>query len=53
MILNRIFQASTLKAPSEELVEALTGGPTASGKRVTPDKSLQIRIGLFLCANTV
>lgn len=42
MILNRIFQASTLKEPSQELMESLTGGPTASGKRVTPDKSLQI-----------
>lgn len=43
MILNKLFQASTLKAPSSELTEALTGGAsTASGKCVTPDQSLRV-----------
>ena len=45
MILNKIFQASTstLKSPSSELVDALTGGSTtATGKSVTPDQSLRV-----------
>lgn len=43
MILNKLFQASTLKEPSSELTEALTGGnQTASGKCVTPAQSLRV-----------
>ena len=45
MILDKIFQASTstLKNPSTDLVDALTGGSsTASGKSVTPEKSLRV-----------
>lgn len=43
MLLDRLFNASTLKTPSDQLTEALTGdSQTNAGQRVTSDSALRV-----------
>lgn len=55
MFLSRVFQSSTstLKDPSDELVEVLTGGnSTYSGQRVTADSALRVA-AVYACVRVL
>lgn len=53
MILDRLFKNSTLKAPSDQLVDSLTGGAaTNAGQRVTSDSALRVA-SVYACVRVL
>lgn len=53
MFLSKLFNTSTLKQPSADLIDALTGNnSTAAGKAVTPDNALRVA-SVYACVRVL